>query len=195
MVDELTPEMLAQLDKNLAFAHNQLIELVELNDDGLGRGAGTVTFNVKVPCLCVRLPRNVPIKWLSEKKCADYAILEFSPIGINLHLVELKSKMTVGVWNHCKQQFTGALHNARAIGGVLQLPTFLAVRLHVAYSTDAISPQRTTAPSSLKNGLGVPIVGAGDWVARRVELGPFRALPLALIPRDSYGNATAILGD
>ena len=133
---------------------DEFVTVSETDGDGKdGRGIGTLTLHATAPSLCVRLPRQ-PVAWLDEKKSADAVILEFVGERPILHLVELKSKVTPKVWQTTKQQFRGAYHNALAVGGVLHVPGFSEIRAHIVYREDGISPEGSTAPSTLKLGLG-----------------------------------------
>jgi hypothetical protein len=183
-----------RIDPSFIECDDTTIAVTETDHDGQGRGPGTLTLTVTTPCIRIRLPRQTPAKWLKEKKCADSVVFEFVPDGVNLHIVELKSKVGPQEWLKCKQQFCGALHNALAINGVLELSEFRLIRLHLAYTTDTISPQTTAAPSTLKLGLGNRVPGVADWIARRVDLDSWTAVPLSLILRDGQGNASATLG-
>jgi hypothetical protein len=173
---------------------DEYVIVSETSGDGKDdRGVGTLMLHVAAPSICIRLPRE-PVSWLNERRCADAIVLEFFNESPVLHLVELKSKMTPKEWQKTKQQLRGAYHNALAVGGVLHLQGFSAIKTHVAYREDSVSPEGATAPSTLKLGLVQRLPdNVGDWIARRLVIDGIAAISLNLILRDAAGNAAGQL--
>jgi hypothetical protein len=191
----VSAEILGRLDKDVIEHSNTEITVHEPKGSGAsGKGKGTLFLKVSTHCIRIRIPdKNGPAGWLTEQKCADAIVIEFSDDGPMLHLIELKSKMTRGQWRDVKKQLLGAYHNALAIGGVLELPRFAGVRVHVLCSEDSISPAATANSSTLKAGLGKPLPDTIDWVERRLTLDGIAGIPLDVTLRDEAGNARARL--
>lgn len=184
-------DVLKRLQAGSVTTSDKFVEVSEARGDE--RGLGTIRLQVEAPCLRLRLPEK-PVRWLAAQKCADAIIFEFVGDKPVLHLVELKSRMTPGEWQKVKEQLSGAYHNALAVGGVLELPGFSAIRAHVACREDRVSAETTASPSTLKLGLGQRIPdGAADWIARRFTLDGIVNVPLSVIFRDTDGNASAQL--
>ena len=158
-------------------------------------GAGTFRFNVDNECLCIRLPEKA-VRWMKEEDCADGAIFEFSPGGLRLHLVELKSTINSAKVIKLKKQFYGAYYNACFIATLLNLGPITEVILHVAYTRERFGNIQTTAPVTLKTLTGRPESSTvAEWRARRLTLsGLSDAFPLNVVERDASGNAVADLG-
>jgi hypothetical protein len=184
-------DILKRLRAESITVSDKFIDISETRGDE--RGLGTLILQVEAPCVRLRLPET-PIRWLATQKCADAIVFEFSGEKPVLHLVELKSAMTPGGWKNVKEQLSGAYHNALAVGGVLHLAEFAAIRAHVACREDRIRPDATASPSTLKLGLGLRLPdGVSDWIARRFTLDGVANVPLSVILRDADGNASAHL--
>jgi hypothetical protein len=158
-------------------------------------GAGTITF--MPPCQCtVFKPGESPISWLKSQKCADGAILTTNGAGQRIaHLVELKSKLTGGMWEAVKQQLEGMLHNVRAFCGVAGVDPPADLRVYVAFKTDAISKDKTTSPVLMKSALGggLPFGGTVEWETEQVTLLGISDIPLIKVQRDAAGDGEATL--
>jgi len=189
----VAPELLCLVNSDYRSESNTLIDITEIQTDGRGRGAGRIRFAVSSPCVAVRLPGQ-PIKWLTNQKCGDAVIFQFTGDDVHLHVVELKSKMTAGEWIKTKEQVEGAYLNAVAIRSIWELPEFLSVSVHVAYGDDGLVPDRITTPSVLKPGLGSrSSVSVADWLSDRIYLGIIGHAHLLRIKRGSDGNAELAL--
>src|SRR6266446_5893653 len=71
-------------------------------------GMGEAVFNSDTPCIIMKAPPKSPLLWaLAQKKCADGAFFSFDKGEAHLHIVELKSKVTLAEWAKVLQQFEG----------------------------------------------------------------------------------------
>lgn len=194
----VSDDLLKRLKRDLVKKCPRTIEIIETATDGRGKGAGVIEIRTINHCLSIRLPKN-PVRWLQLQKCGDAAIFEFENNNIHLHIVELKSKITIGEWEKAKDQALGAYLNSLAIKTLLEIAEFSSITLHIAYDEDAISAIGTTAPSSMKIGIGAKhTVGTPsaytEWTSQAVNIpGIGVNIPLRFIVRDPSGNASAAL--
>jgi hypothetical protein len=161
------------------------------------QGGGEVTFTPADNCY-VFIPGETPIAWLENRKCADGAILAAAGSSCaGIHLVELKSGIRANDWPDIKKQLEGLLHNVRALYAVASLPAPQKIKAYVAYTSDHLSKDHTTAMVLLKTpvGLGAKTLGPStdDWERNMISLLDDQNVPLVKIQRNESGNATASL--
>lgn len=131
-----------------------------------------------------------PLKWARNKKCADAALIVESEGGVDIHIVELKSKLTVGEWSKARLQFEGMIFNARALVSVIEVQNVKSITCHISYVRDAINPSETDDPVLLKLPLGElgGLGGAGDWFSGRVRIDGLPEMNLFKWQRDVTTN-------
>lgn len=78
-------------------------------------------------------------RWLRTLKCADAILFEQRENRWILKIVEFKKCMTVESVKKSLEQFEGALYNAIAIAGFLQIEDFEEVRLYSAFRFDKMN--------------------------------------------------------
>jgi len=192
----ISEKILKRLKKEFHFFHDTEVSIEEKQGDGRGGGVGTITLQVHSPCLCVRVPAE-PIRWLSTKSCGDSIIFEFNHNIVHLHLLEMKSRITLNTWQKAKVQIHGAYLNALAMSGVLGIGDFGSVTVHIAYKEDSLHSNFNATPVVLKVGLGDHgSVDVGEWITRRVAIQDVPTpCDLRLIIRDGAGDGKANLRD
>ena len=188
MIVPLDKSILARLKPDLLENSDDSITVEELAKNG----AGIISFAVSDPCLRVRT-KGQPIKWLSEQKSCDGVIFRFLPNKTEIHLVELKGKMTIDEWEDSKRQFVGGYYNALAISSVLGIEPPANITLHIAYTRDAVINKNTAMPVFLKRPAGGEISPAAEWDDGKVDLEFQSSLTLNKIKRDCHGNASVCL--
>lgn len=153
-------------------AHGE-IDIVERDPDG----AGIARFHSASPCVLIRADKHAPLIWsLSQRKCADGAILSFDDVGAHLHIVELKSTVTLGTWAHAMQQLEGMYLAALAVSRLLQIDKLLSVTCYLAGAADKVTgaSRLSASPSLFKTAVGKSTTFGGleSWTSEIVPL-PF----------------------
>lgn len=147
--------------------YGQSVTLVEVSAEG----EAEVHISAIHPLLLVKTEKNA-LGYLKQKKVADGTICEFlTDTSVTLHLIECKKTVTEKKWTHVKEQFHGALLNAFAVCGLLNVNDISAVRLYTAYQNDRLSADNSANPTLMK----MPVGGrqatiAQDWQGDAVSL-------------------------
>ncbi|WP_408913632.1 hypothetical protein [Brucella pseudogrignonensis] len=153
-------------------------------------GAGKAFFSSATPCLMIKAKDQAPLVWaFKNKKCAEGAFLTFEDDGMcNLHILEMKSKLTQGEWAKVMLQLSGMYLSALATCRLLGIISFKSVTCYVAFKEDAMSPAKSADMIFLKSFVGAenPIGGADEWQTGKMEL-PF-STPAAI--RKGQRNAS-----
>ena len=136
-------------------------------------GEGVSVFKAVGQALQLRVHDRPPLVWaLKNKKCADGAFLTFSEKtgGYTLHILEMKSKITVDEFCKVLEQFKGMYFSAISMMSVLRMPAPSDVRFYISYKRCAIEE---SSPVLLKQLTGVKSsLGLSSWVSETVHL-PF----------------------
>jgi|GEM_PF-3861392 len=156
------------------------------------QGAGVVEFSSNWRCLCIRVPEQ-PIVWLADRSAPDAIILEFRPSGVWVHLVEMKSTMTPGVYvNKCRKQIAAGWLNTLALLAVLDRNCcdVAGVTVHIAYTSESgVAENSITGRGST----GIRDYRS-EWRNNRMSIpGLSRPVPIRRIVRGGDGNARAEL--
>lgn len=173
------------------------VEVVEPRADG----AGTASFAAAATrwFLHFNLSEDNRLRYLKQQKVADGVLLEFDPSGqpAALHLVELKATVDAKRWDHIKQQFLGALHNAHALLGLLDLPMPAKVICHTCFQKDGLSTAHSPNPVTFKVPTGARATSSvQDWRWPHCRLSDdFPRLEHHRHQRDETGNAAIQLDD
>lgn len=189
---DLDKARLDWIDQN-HYSRGQTVDVVEEDE----AGKGYLRFNLQQgeTALRFKLSEKGRFPCIAQRKTADGVVLQFSAgkILIAIHLVELKSKLSISEWKKVKLQLQGALHNAHALLGVLGLNWPDKVICHTAYKDDAVS----TNPALMKQPMGQRLaqIDGADWVQGQIEIDPrFSRLQHHRHQRDQIsGNAEVIL--
>lgn len=164
------------------------VEIVETAQGGEGRAI----FQVQSPAIIMRTHRRPPLVWgLKNPKCADGAFITFSEHGAHLHIVELKSRLTLGEWKNVILQLHGMYLAAVAAAHLCSISAFETVTCYVAFREDATAPMGSATPILLKTAVGMskPLGGGQEWSVGEMEM-PFGAMAsIAKAQRDADGDA------
>lgn len=158
---------LGWLDSNHV-QHGNRVRVVEANEEG----EAEVTISSANPLLVVNTSDKNALRYLTQRKVADGTVCEFlSNDTVILHLLECKRTVKEKSWQQVKEQFHGALLNAFAVCGVLNVKQIAEVRLYTAYRDDKLDPVNTANPSLLKAPVGgkqpAPAI---EWQQGRVRI-------------------------
>lgn len=126
---------------------DQSFHLIETNKDG----EADLRVDVSAPCILFRDLENKKLQYFKNQKCADYVVLELTGDIWCMHIFEFKRTVTSKEWEHTKVQFAGALQNALALAGVLDVDIKLEqVQLYTAYRNDKIRDAANPAKQRLQ---------------------------------------------
>lgn len=153
-------------------------------------GAGVVSLEVAGEAICFR-PDPTATKWLKSSQCADGAFFEFVDGRLRLHIVELKSKLTLKKWSAAINQFRGMFLRARALSAVLGFDRPDDVVCYIAFKEDDLTSQIDSNPILKKLLLGRDAKGPLiEWRGGEIELDVGVLVPFVRIQRDDQGNST-----
>jgi hypothetical protein len=103
-------------------------------------GKGEAIFESVAPCIMINPDPKVPTLWaLARRSCADGAFLSFLDGEVQLHIVELKSKITLGTWAKVIEQFEGMFLTALAVVRLMEIHELARVTCYLAGTVDAIT--------------------------------------------------------
>ena len=103
-------------------------------------GKGEAVFESAAPCIMINPDPKVPTLWaLARRSCADGAFLSFLDGEVQLHIVELKSKITLGTWAKVIEQFEGMFLTALAVVRLMEIHELARVTCYLAGTVDAIT--------------------------------------------------------
>lgn len=143
--------------------------------------------------LALRPKSNLqPITWTSEKKCADAAIVEFDPKGLKLHIIEMKSALTVEEWMSARRQCYGMFVNSLALRGLFDFDAYKSITVYIAYKSDRVSKPSGVNSVLLKTPVGGThsFARVEEWRSKEFELADGLIVPIIGIQRDAAGDAT-----
>jgi len=164
-------------------------------------GAGKVTFHTSVSSIRV-IPDNDnhPISWYFENKCADGAVIIQYESGLELHIVELKTKLTPDKWTLARRQLQGMLANSLSIVGALSLESPALVVCYVAFSVETVGDFISTNTVVQKQLVGAEraspdtkIASYRDFKNAVLTLLDGQVVPVKLVYRDIHGNASVTI--
>ncbi len=139
----------------------QSVTIMEPNADG----EAEVSLSAANQLLLVKTTEKNALGYLKQKKVADGTVCEFlTDTAVTLHLIECKRTVTAKKWIHVKEQFQGALLNAFAVCGLLNVNDIREVRLYTAYRNDRLSAEHSPNPVLMKMPVGSrQLTVAQDW--------------------------------
>lgn len=163
-------------------------------EENFGQRSAGISFDIDVDALVLRHRDNQPpLKWCLKKKCADAAIILQKDDVLELHIIELKSKLTLAEWKRAREQFEGMALNAFAMIGALEGRSPDRLICHISFSVDAITRSTITDPVLLKfpvgslKGLG----GLEDWEDQLLDILGRKGVELRKWLRDPHTNEGA----
>lgn len=144
------------------------VRVVEANEEG----EAEVTISSTNRLLLVNTSDKSALRYLSQRKVADGTVCEFlSDDAVILHLMECKRTVKENTWRQIKEQFQGALLNAFAVCGLLNVKQIAEVRLYTAYREDKLDPVTTANPSLLKAPVGGKAASSAiEWRQGQVRI-------------------------
>lgn len=137
----LRPECIDVSDKQL--------RLTEASE----QGAAELQMDLRHPCILFRNLEKKKLQYFKNEKCADYIIFENRKQAWVLHIIEFKKTVTASKWEEeIKSQFRGAMQNALAIAGFMDIPIELSQTvLYTAYRNDKINDMAN--PVKIRRGM------------------------------------------
>lgn len=136
MFSEKLQERITMLEPELVQISDEQLELDEKSEAGEAR----LKLQIENPCILFRNLEKRKLQYFKNKKCADYIMYECTNNGWKLHVFELKRTVTETEWDKMKLQYKGAMQNALAIAGFLEIPIQLEkVRVYSVYRNDKIN--------------------------------------------------------
>ncbi len=136
---------LDMLDGNLVCVSDSQIHLIEKRE----QGAADLTLNLQNPCILFQGLEDHKLGYFTNPKCADFALYEQNKDGWMLHIFELKRSVGEKEWGKMKLQFKGAIQNALAIAGFLDIKISLdRICVYSVYRNDKL--KRFFNPVSLR---------------------------------------------
>ncbi|WP_143040458.1 hypothetical protein [Rhodobacter sp. 24-YEA-8] len=137
------------------------------------QGAGKCCFESDLPVLFIKAMDKSTVLWsLKDKKCAEAAFCTVDAGGHScLHIVEMKSGLTLSKFNHVIEQFKGMLLAALATLSVTRNVEPTSVIVYLAYTDDKISypPEEYGILRKTLVG-GEEIAGKREWRRKEVML-------------------------
>ncbi|MBJ3783476.1 hypothetical protein [Devosia sediminis] len=155
---------------------SHVVEVVEMEADG----AGTAKFAVLGEAVSLKgIRQKSMLHALRSGRCADGAFITFDENGAHLHLVELKSSLTIGKWLQAIEQFCGMYFVASAISHLLGYSNFFSITCYLALDEDKITNGISSSPVFLKTLTGgkETLGDVESWAKNVVPL-PFDKAPL-----------------
>ena len=110
---------------------NEKIVVIEEKEDG----KGTCEFLSKTPVLMIKAKNKNSAIWaLKDQKCAEASFLEINEEGIILHIVEMKSKLSLRTFKHACMQIEGMYFASLGVISSLKLNLPVKVYSYIAYT-------------------------------------------------------------
>ena len=104
------------------------------------QGEADLELHLQNPCILFQGLEKKGLHYFKNPKCADYVLFEKRENLWCLHIFELKRTVKVKEWETMKDQFMGALQNALALAGFLDIKIAMdKVYLYSVYRNDKIS--------------------------------------------------------
>jgi hypothetical protein len=159
---------LCHFNGNYVYHASGEIEIVETSPSG----AGSAVFVTEQSAVVIKTGKNGPHVWsLRQRKCADGAFLVFDDEDTRLHLVELKSKLSLKDWAHALHQFEGMYLTALAVLRLLKIDHISAVTCYIAFTAENVSTP-SASPVLLKTLVGSSrtLGGREEWEKELIHL-------------------------
>lgn len=157
------------------------------------KGSGTVTFNGARNVLFIT-GQSINTPWLKSGQNADGLFLDYQSGSIRLHLVELKSKLTLAKFEKAITQLQWSFVKVRAVISTLGVSKIDNHICYIAYSDDCIASQLLSNPVAYKSALGSKARGALISYHKNEVILPYgNVARLEKIQRDAHGNAAVTI--
>ena len=146
---------------------------IEIKEEKKG-GEGVCTFKSAEDALVIKTIDNTPPIWaLSNKKCAEGAFITKTTgnDSYDLHILEMKSKLTSTEFKKVIDQFKGMYLTAISMMAVKQIPYPKNIYLYIAYTNNAIdAPEKTNLITNKVLTGGAPNIARQVWNKKSVDL-------------------------
>ncbi len=112
------------LQKRLALFSHEIYEVSDTQvhlTEKTKEGCADLCLTVHRPCILFRNLEHKKPGYFKNQKCSDYVIFESASGPWRLHIFELKRSVGKSEWTQIKKQFLGAVQNACALAGVLNI--------------------------------------------------------------------------
>jgi len=172
----------------VSFHLDGVIAVEEDHGDSVAR----VELELSAPSLYIRhLSNTPPILWCSQRKCADGAVLAESDGGLVLHVVELKSKLTLKEWRKVRQQFEGMIFNAISLSAVVEVARPSNVICYISFNSNAIDGDASANPALAKFAIGDRSAFSDlvEWKKGSIDIAGFTGIKLLKLQRDASTNS------
>lgn len=124
------------LDSHLIFISDSQIHIDEKRE----QGRADLTLNLQNPCILFRGLEDHMLGYFKNKKCADHVLFEQKDNDWILHIFEMKRSVGEKEWKKIKEQFRGAIQNALALAGFLNITVDLnRVCVYSVYRNDKLN--------------------------------------------------------
>lgn len=167
----------------VTFCIDKTLRVEETTPDG----SGVVKFSNPGAVIQIgNFKKRIPIEWLKNKACADGVIVTGERNNPTIHIVEIKTKLTMNKWVHSKKQFEGAALNAKSVLKILGIPDFDKVFCYISFISEEISAKKAVNPIHLKPllGRGPSSANAGAWMSEKISFCGITDIPVLKIIRN-----------
>lgn len=159
------------VDSNFVYKVESGSEIV-FEEKGEG-GEGKVKFRSGSDVLVVKARNKAPVVWaLKNKKCGEAAFIskDSRDGSFILHILEMKSSLTLGQLRKSLLQLEGMYLSAICVMAVLGLGRPAAVKSYIAYSEDKVAANDDAQPVLKKVLVGGRLVpGRHEWMSGTVN--------------------------
>lgn len=170
MFQEEVRKRLELLEGDLVLCSDKNFHLREKRKEG----EADLVLSLKNPCILFQKLEEKKLDYFKNKKCADFILYEQKQEIWRIHIFELKRSIGEKAWEIMKMQFCGAMQNALAIAGFLNIPVDMDhITVYSAYRNDKIND--TANPARLRLQMHQRIQPQEhsdhlDWNNQRVKL-------------------------
>lgn len=157
------------------------------------REAGaSLVFDVEEETLFVRhVDDQPPLKWANQRRCADAAMILNKRTQLDIHIVEIKSKITLKEWVKVKSQFEGMFLNTLAVLGVIEEGLPYRIVCHISFIENAIDIDHLTDPLLIKAPVGrvQSFSDLNSWKRELMDIGNRSNVPIRKWQRSLANNS------
>lgn len=147
MFPENVQKRLDLLNPMLIEVSKECIHIVEATSGG----AADLTVNLQNSSILFKNLENKKLQYFKNAKCADCVLFEYSGTHWITHIFECKRSVGKGEWVSIKQQFCGALQNAYALAGILDIEIKKKnIRVYTVYRNDKLNDYANPAKSRMQ---------------------------------------------
>lgn len=158
------------LDKNVVKMSSEQLHIIETKKD---RKADLI-INLQNPSILFEKLEDKKLGYFINHCCADNVLLEYKDKKWILHIFELKRSVGITEWDKIKEQFKGALQNAFALSGLLDIQMQMEeIKVYTVYRNDKLNQQTNSVKQRMemyeKKDLRT-VIARNEWNAENVLL-------------------------